>query len=127
MKSSKVVVWFEIYVNDIDRATKFYEQVLDTKLETLGDPTDQGLKMMSFPGNMDSYGTGGALVQMQGVKAGNNSTIVYFDTKECSIEESRVESAGGKIFKPKMSIGEYGYVSLCLDSEGNMFGLHSME
>jgi predicted enzyme related to lactoylglutathione lyase len=32
-----------------------------------------------------------------------------------------------RIQQPKMSIGEYGFISLAIDSEGNMFGLHSMK
>ncbi len=121
-------VWFEIYVDDIERATKFYEEVLDTKLEPMGDPTSQETKMMSFPGDMkmEMYGANGALVQMNGVKAGAGGTLIYFHSEDCLTEESRVVSAGGRIVKPKMSIGEYGFISLCLDTECNMFGFHSM-
>jgi uncharacterized protein len=39
----------------------------------------------------------------------------------------KVLKAGGKILKKKMSIGEHGFVSLCTDTEGNMFGIHSMK
>lgn len=124
---NKTAVWFEIYVNDIERATKFYETILDTKLQLLSDPNDQGLKMMSFPGDMEKYGSCGALVQMEGMEAGSNSTIIYFGSDDCTTEESRVTSAGGKIMKPKMSIGKYGFISLCYDTEGNVFGIHSMK
>ena len=123
----KAVVWFEIYVDDIERATKFYETVLDTTLETLGDPTDQNLKMMSFPGDMEKYGSGGALVKMEGMKPGGNSTIAYFGCDDCSIEEARIEGAGGKVMRPKISIGEYGFITLGVDTEGNIFGLYSMK
>lgn len=37
------VEWFEIHVQDMARATKFYESVLETKLEKLGDPTDSSV------------------------------------------------------------------------------------
>jgi uncharacterized protein len=119
--------WFEIYVDDIDRATRFYETVFDTKLESLGDPSDQNTIMMSFPGDMETYGAAGALVKMEGFNAGGNGTLIYFHSEDCIAEESRVTSAGGKIIKPKMSIGKHGFISLCLDTEGNMFGLHSMK
>ena len=122
----KKAAWFEIYVDDMDRATKFYETVLDTKLEELIDPTGQ-TTMMSFPGDMETYGAAGSLVKMEGMKAGGNSTIVYFHSEDCITEESIVFAAGGKVLNPKMSIGEYGHVSLCMDTEGNMFGLHSMK
>lgn len=123
----KVAVWFEIYVDDIERATKFYETVLDTKLEVLGDPTNQNLKMMSFGGEMDKYGAGGALVQMEGVTAGGHGTIVYFGSDDCATEEARVVDAGGNILKGKMSIGEHGFITICIDTEGNTFGVHSMK
>jgi predicted enzyme related to lactoylglutathione lyase len=41
------------------------------------------------------------------------------------VEAGRVAAAGGRIFKEKFSIGEYGYIALAFDSEGNMFGVHS--
>lgn len=124
---SNVTVWFEIYVDDIERASKFYETVLNVKLETISDPKDQNMQMKSFPGDMENYGANGALVKMVGVKSGGNSTIVYFGSEDCTTEESRVEKAGGKVFKQKMSIGENGFISLFFDTEGNMIGVHSMK
>jgi len=35
--------------------------------------------------------------------------------------------SGGSIHKKKFSIGQYGFISLAIDTEGNMFGLHSMK
>ena len=64
---------------------------------------------------------------MDGVKSGGNSVIIYFITEDCALEQSRVEAAGGKIMKPKMSIGEHGFISICTDTENNAFGLHSMK
>jgi uncharacterized protein len=53
--------------------------------------------------------------------------LIYFTCEDCANEESRVVSAGGKIEKEKFSIGDYGFISLVYDTEGNMFGLHSMK
>lgn len=120
------VVWFEIYVDDMDRAVKFYEMVLEKKLEDMPMPENSGdMQMMSFPSNMNNYGAAGALVKMEGVPAGGGGTMVYFPCEDCAVEEARVEAAGGHVVKPKMSIGEYGWCSICVDSEGNMFGLHT--
>ena len=126
MKTENPVVWFEIYVNDLDRAKSFYEKVFKTELTELENPEESGLKMLAFPGDMESKGrASGALVKVKGMEAGGNSTLVYFGSKDCSIEEARVEEAGGKLIRPKMSIGEYGFISLAEDSEGNMIGIHS--
>ena len=123
--SMNPVGWFEIYVDQMDRAKRFYEAVLGVKLEQLNDPTDSGVQMWSFPSNMEGYGASGALVQMEGFSAGGNSTLVYFSCDDCANEEARVEQAGGKVQQSKFAIGEYGFCVLATDSEGNMFGLHS--
>ncbi|ASV30741.1 VOC family protein [Maribacter cobaltidurans] len=129
MKPENPVVWFEIYVDDLKRAQKFYEAVFNLKMSEMPMPdTGEEMEMLFFPSDPESKNrASGALVKMEGFSAGNNSTIVYFMSDDCSIEEARVESAGGKIFKSKMSLGEYGFMVLATDTEGNMIGIHSME
>ncbi|MDV2439045.1 VOC family protein [Acinetobacter gerneri] len=118
--------WFEIYVNDIERAKTFYQTVFKTELSPLNVP-DPNMKMWVFPSDMQKYGATGTLVQMQGVPAGGNSTIVYFSSEDCAIEQARIEAANGKVHLAKTSIGEYGNIVLGIDTEGNMFGIHSMK
>jgi predicted enzyme related to lactoylglutathione lyase len=122
--ASNPVRWFEIYVQDMARARKFYETVLGVKLETLEGPD---LEMWAFPMAMDQSGTSGALVRAAGVPSGGNSTLVYFGCEDCAVEASRVLPAGGKLEREKMSIGPYGFIALAYDTEGNMIGLHSMQ
>lgn len=123
MKSNPVV-WFEIYVQDMDRAKAFYESVFQLELEKLNSPD---LEMWSFPMNMGGEGASGALIKMPGMASGGNSTLIYFGCNDCAVEEARVKEFGGRIEKAKMTIGEYGFISLVFDTEGNMFGLHSMQ
>ncbi len=125
MTNMNAVGWFDIYVNDLDRAVAFYETVLSRKLEQMGDPTGE-TQMMSFPADMSSYGAAGALTKSEHASPGMGGTVVYFSAEDCAVEESRVAGAGGKVVRPKFSIGEFGWVSLCQDSEGNMFGLNSL-
>lgn len=129
MKANNPVCWFEIYVNDISRAKMFYEKVLDIQLSELPKPETlkDEMKMVAFPMQMNGEGASGALIKMEGVHAGGNSTIVYFTSEDCSIEEKRILEAGGKVSKSKQSIGEYGFMVLALDTEGNMFGVHSIK
>ena len=125
MAKSNAIGWFDIYVSDMGRAVTFYESVLQAKLEPIGDPTGE-TQMMSFPTDMGFYGAGGALVKSNHARPGTGGTMVYFSVEDCVTEESRVVAAGGQIVRPKFSIGEFGWVSLCEDSEGNRFGLSSM-
>lgn len=119
------VGFFEIFVNDIERAKKFYQSIFEVSLEKMDDPTDPTVDMWSFPSDFSQYGASGALVRRDDYPAGGNSTIVYFSCENCAVEESRVESAGGKIAQSKFSIGEYGFCAIVVDTEGNTIGLHS--
>ena len=123
MKNENPVRWFEIYVQDMQRAKAFYGTVLGVEFMQLEAP---GMDMWAFPMLEKADGASGSLVKMEGVPSGGNSTVVYFGCDDCGIEAGRVEKAGGKIFQPKFSIGQYGFCALAIDTEGNMFGLHSM-
>ena len=125
--SDNPVRWFEIYVDDMNRAKKFYEAVFQITFERLPNPPGIPFEMWKFPSDMSAPGTSGTLVKIEGFPAGNNSVIVYFGCANCAIEEARVEKAGGKIHRGKTPIGEYGFISLIHDSEGNLIGLHSLE
>ena len=116
------VGWFEIYVQDMARAKAFYEKMLGVKLTKLDDA---GMEYWMFPGVPEGEGSSGALSRMEGVPSGGNSTLVYFSCEDCAVEAGRVVPAGGKIMKEKFAIGQYGFVALGFDTEGNMFGLHS--
>lgn len=125
-----MVGWFEIYVDDIEKAKKFYQNVFQTELTKLSNPgidATPGLEMWSFPNNFEKYGACGAICKMEGVKPGGTGTLVYFSCEDCSVEEARISKEGGKVLKSKLSLGDYGFMSMCMDPAGNMIGLHSMK
>ena len=117
------VGWFEIYVQDMGRAKAFYESVFGVVLEKLNDEQPE---LWKFPQSMTSYGASGALARVAGMPAGGNSTLVYFTCADCANELARVEEAGGSVMKDKFPIGEYGFIGLAFDTEGNLIGLHSL-
>lgn len=108
------------------RAKLFYQTVIGSELSLLSDPNDSSVEMWTFPSDMSQYGATGSLVKIEGISAGGNSTIVYFSSEDCAIEEARVAAAGGQVHQTKMSIGPHGHIVLAIDTEGNMFGIHSM-
>jgi predicted enzyme related to lactoylglutathione lyase len=122
------VGWFEIYVQDMERAKQFYEATFAVTLELLPSPNDMPLEMWSFPmGTPDLPGAAGALVKMEGCSSGGSGTIVYFSCEDCAVEAARAVANGGSMQQDKFSIGEYGFIALVFDSEGNIIGLHSMQ
>lgn len=122
MTNVNPVGWFDLYVADLTRARKFYETVFNLKLTDL--PPEWG-KQSLFPFNPESSNISGALVEKADFAPGNNNTVIYFETEDCVAEEQRIEKAGGKVLQPKMHIGEFGYISIFIDTEGNTVGLHS--
>jgi uncharacterized protein len=122
-----IVCWFEIYVKDIHRARTFYTEVLNEKInEVVVTPI---LKIASFATGKDKSIVGGALIEMEGTKVGDEkavNTIVYFPTDDCTASEQKVLNAGGKVIKSKFLVDAPGYCSLCLDTEGNPIGFFSL-
>lgn len=123
MARNNPVGWFEIYVQDMDRARAFYEAVFQVTLERLPSPD---IEMCAFGMDPTAPGSSGALVKAPGVPSGG-STMVYFSCEDCAVEGGRVAGAGGSVHRDKMSIGQYGFIVLAIDTEGNMFGLHSQK
>ncbi|EDY22230.1 Glyoxalase/bleomycin resistance protein/dioxygenase [Chthoniobacter flavus Ellin428] len=118
------VGWFEIYVQDVNRAKAFYEKTFTVKLESLGGP---GVEMWAWPMDHQAPGCTGALVKMEGKDSGVGGVIIYFPVEDCGAGAELAEKNGGRIQKKKSSIGEHGFISLVVDTEGNMIGLHSMK
>lgn len=118
------VGWFEIYVQDMPRAKTFYEHVFAVQLQKL-DSSE--LEMWAFPMQENGAGAMGTLVKMDGCPSGGNSTLIYFTCADCAVEAKRAKENGGQVFKDKFSIGQYGFIALVCDTEGNMIGLHSMQ
>ncbi len=125
--TSNPVGWFEIYVQNMNRAKDFYEGVFQVSLERLDSPKEMDIELWSFPMMKDQRGACGALVKMENGPSGGNCVLVYFMCADCAVETARAVSCGGHVVREKMAIGQYGFIALIRDTEGNMIGLHSMQ
>ncbi len=124
MSHQNPIGWIELYVQDMPRAKKFYETVLQVDLSEIEIP-DANIEMYGFQQNMESYGSSGALIKAEGVPSGGGGTLVYFSCEDCGETAIRAKANGGIVKQEKMQVGEYGYVCIVLDTEGNVIGLHS--
>lgn len=126
---ANLINWLEIPVSDMERAKKFYEQVLKAQIQ-IDEQMAPGLKMGFIQTEgMDRKDIGGALVLGQGYAAGENNTLVYLNANEtggCEAFLKRVEENGGKVTRPSTQITpEIGFYGLFIDSEGNRMAVHS--
>jgi hypothetical protein len=116
------ISWFAIPVLELERARVFYSTMLDITMSDMVTPN--GI-CAAFP----QVGTGvaGSLNPFMGFKpsADGGVTIWLSAGDDLQIALDRVEAAGGKVLQPKGAIGEFGYIAMIIDTEGNRIGLHS--
>ena len=119
-----ILNWFEISVNDIARATKFYETIFDVKLE---QSEMMGMKMAFFPAENMNGKVSGGLVEGPMHKPSADGAKIYFNgNPDLGVALSKIEAAGGKVTMPKTHISDdIGYMAFFIDTEGNGVALHS--
>ncbi len=120
------VGWFEIPVENMDRALAFYEKVFNIKLSR---NTLDEFDMAWFPGEGEAPGASGSLVMHKNSYTPSlDGVLIYFTSLSGDLadELSRVKDAGGKVVLEKRLISdEVGYMGLFHDTEGNRIALHS--
>jgi predicted enzyme related to lactoylglutathione lyase len=118
------VNWFEIPVSDIVRAKNFYEASFgySLKLEEFGYS-----KMAHFPMEDNATNCSGSLVQQKDFLPSSQGTLIYFSVADIEDVLKKVEKNGGRCIQHKKSIGQYGFIGVFEDSEGNRVALHSMK
>jgi len=122
MTKKDALNWFELYVTDLARAKKFYENILQTQMQEVNAGTTP---MAIFPYE-NEQGVGGSLTMMEVVPPGAGGTIIYLNVEgDLDGVISRIPAAGGMILRPRLAIGEHGFIAVFKDSEGNVVGLHS--
>ena len=120
--SEHAISWFAIPVVDLERARTFYSTLFDI---TMPDLVTASGTCAVFP--QVETGISGSLNPFMGFKPSADSgvTIWLNAGDDLQVPLDRVEGAGGKVLQSKEQIGEYGYIAMILDTEGNRIGLHS--
>ena len=114
---SNPICWFEIATNDIDRAKTFYTKVFQSKFKPM---EANGEKRYIFEADYSLSGSGGSLIESKELKPrSTGGTMIYFASEDVAIEAAKVEAAGGKLTKPKTSLGGSGFIAEFIDTEVN--------
>jgi uncharacterized protein len=112
------IVHFEIPTDDLERAKKFYTELFGWKMEKAPGPFEYW--MISTTDENGNKAIGGGMVKRQDPqqRIGN-----YIGVQSIEEYTSKIEKLGGKILVPKMAVPDNGYMSVCMDTEGNTFSL----
>jgi uncharacterized protein len=110
---------FAIYIDDIERAKKFYDGVFDWGFNSYGQSDFLQIKA----DNTDNGELIGAL-QSRNYSPVDDRTIGF----ECTIGVENIDEIiekvlqnGGQVLMPKTAIPYVGWISKFLDTEGNLF------
>ena len=121
VKMTNPVVYFEIPVNDMDRATRFYSKVFGFKFDhQIIDNNEMAL----FPFVEANSGISGALAKGAIYKPTKDGVLIYFSTANIDETLKLVISNGGQVLYPKTDNGN-GLVAEFEDTEGNRIALYT--
>lgn len=121
----KIINWFQIPATNLDRAVQFYAEVLKVSFHRMENP--MGKHAFFAMDRLETPQTGGEIVQSAENKPSSDGVLIYLNAPGgLDVVLGRIETAGGRILAPKMSIGENGFIAVILDTEGNRIGLHSL-
>lgn len=121
---ANTIVWFDLAVLNLERATNFYSKLLDKHLEI---NTEHGFKMTIFPHENDSCDVAGCLYEVSDFVPNVSGLLIYFDVNKRIHDAISVALAnGGKVVSPVEPIGPWGFRAVILDSEGNKIALHAV-
>ena len=111
------VVHFEIYADEVERATKFYAEVFGWQIHKWDGPDDYWL---AITGGDGEAGIDGAIIgRPQPGAIGMN----FIDVESVDDYIAKIQANGGTLVRPKIHIPEVGYTAVCNDTEGNPVGL----
>ena len=116
------VVWFELPVSDLKRATAFYETAFATQLKI--DARFPNLAM--FSRQIETAVTG-ALIENNGHKPSSDGAIVYLNCDgDLDGVLKRAQAAGGEVLSEVAQLpGSMGWIAQFRDLDGNRVGLHA--
>jgi uncharacterized protein len=130
------VVHFEIHVDDIDRAKKFYTDVFGWTLTQMGEEYGNYVLVMTGPSQndlvgkparMEDMGINGGMMKRNAEKApagsSPNSYVCVIGVTDTDQVVTKVTDAGGSVHMPAMDIPNVGRVAYLGDTEGNIFGV----
>lgn len=120
-------IHFEIHAADPPRAIAFYTALFGWKFEQwAGQPY-----WLVMTGDKSTPGIDGGLLPRRGPApaemAAVNAFVCTIDVPDVDASSTRVVELGGTIALPKMPIPTVGWLAYGKDTEGNLFGMMTMD
>ena len=121
-------VHFEIQVDDIERAKKFYGDVFGWEYQKWDMGDTPYWAIMTAPQDSKEAGINGGLLKRPcpppAPEQGTNAFVCTMQVDNFDEVAEKIENAGGKVAMPKFDLGGMAWQGYFIDTEGNTFGLH---
>jgi predicted enzyme related to lactoylglutathione lyase len=121
------VIHFEIVADKPERAMKFYKEVFGWEFNKWNGPQDYWLVKT---GEDNQPGINGGLTPKMnqqssdtGRGGGGGRVTNTIDVPSVDEFSKKISMEGGKVVQPKMAIPGIGYLAICEDTEGILFGI----
>ncbi|MGG0670415.1 VOC family protein [Lederbergia citrisecunda] len=121
------LIHFEIHVDDMERATKFYGEVFGWSFQDWSDFA--GMPYFGAVTGEDSEpGINGALMQRQGARPevgqAMNGFACTMGVENYDDTHEKIMANGGIVALPKHALPGMAWQGYYIDTEGNVFGIH---
>jgi len=121
------LIHFEIHVDNMERAKKFYGEVFSWTFEDWSDYA--GLPYFGVvTGDADKLGINGALMQRQSPPPEPNQALNGYactmGVEDYDSTAAKILQNGGKESLPKYALPGMAWQGYFTDTEGNIFGIH---
>lgn len=121
------IVHFEIHVNDMERAKKFYGEVFGWSFQDWSDYA--GMPYFgAVTGNENEPGIDGALMQRHSAPPETHQALNAFactmGVENYDLTEAKIIENSGKVAMPKFALPGMAWQGYYIDTEGNTFGIH---
>jgi predicted enzyme related to lactoylglutathione lyase len=114
------IVHFEIPADDIERAVKFYSGLFGWEIKQVHELDYWMISTGGDEGGKGGKAVGGGILKRQDPA---QRAINYIGVSSVDDYITKVRELGGSIAVPKKAVPGWGYFAVCLDMEGNAFGL----
>ena len=111
------VIHFDMTAKDPERASKFYSNIFDWKIEKFSGPDNY---WAITTGDDGEPGINGGLMARADTDVSTAYSISVASVDDCL---EKVEKNGGTVIRPKKTIPGVGYFAYCVDTEDNAFGI----
>lgn len=121
------LVHFEIHVNNMEQAKKFYGEVFGWSFQDWSEYA--GMPYWgAVTGDEKELGINGALMQRQSAppveNQGVSAYVCTMGVEDYDATEAKIIKNGGKVAMPKYALPGMAWQGYYFDTEGNIFGIH---